>query len=793
MPIISGMLSRQWTIYLAQDKHLDYNWCGTPAEIEARMVALVDYYLDQVETTGSRWNLDGTLWLDVYRRHRGDGAAHRLYQAIRDGGIGYGANHSVLLWGLLSTELAIRACYGALPIEQATGRPSGTVLIMENFGLPWGVASTLSESGFSYLGRGVYPLRAESYHKNREAIPLFWWLAPNGRRMLVHWDLYQETGSWGGYAEAFELARIAGETWDAYHVRDFGDRNTDEVYQRRVAFVHDTVARYEAYGNAYPVSSILLLGTGWDNWTRTDDYAAFIRRFNAESDGAVRLVDARYEEYFDAVSAEIRDRDLEIPTLSGTFGICWEEWAAHLAGPTADFREAERLMRQVEATHALALCRGSGDTREAAAIQEGYAALLRFAEHDFGGTDRARAAISAGVRAGAATEALSVARALSPEPDGRPWPILGDATDEAFDFDWRGGRVRFEADGCGVASLVDAEEREWVAQGAGLALGEFVHTRYGDPSTTAVFPEVLPRQAETHLQRMQVYRGANGVAVETVGERWGFQVATQWFFHGDRPWIDVTYDLERGWTEAPQSVQFCFPLAIPCPTYRYDTAGALVVAGPIAEGGHDLPGANPSLYAAQTYAAAHSEDRGAFLLIPDAPLVQFGPEAVQDVCEGASAQAQIVSMPMMNLTRNDWQFNQGGQRQWRFRYRLVLSGPYDVLQAIREAQAFCVPPYLQVPGRHPELEALRELDIEFTGGPVLTLKTAEDGRRLILRLWNVLAQPVPGTVGLPEGFSGAEVCDALERAQHDLPIDAGRGVFTAGPHSIVTLALLLAQ
>jgi hypothetical protein len=37
--------SRQWTVYLAQDKHLDYNWCGSRVEIEVRMAAL-SYVLD---------------------------------------------------------------------------------------------------------------------------------------------------------------------------------------------------------------------------------------------------------------------------------------------------------------------------------------------------------------------------------------------------------------------------------------------------------------------------------------------------------------------------------------------------------------------------------------------------------------------------------------------------------------------------------------------------------------------------------------------------------------------------
>lgn len=89
---------RTWTIYIAQDKHLDYNWCGTTTEIEMRMVALVDFYLAQAEQKRGRWNLDGTLWADVYLRRRrdeglafciepsasGDSAAAAAYDSRRD-------------------------------------------------------------------------------------------------------------------------------------------------------------------------------------------------------------------------------------------------------------------------------------------------------------------------------------------------------------------------------------------------------------------------------------------------------------------------------------------------------------------------------------------------------------------------------------------------------------------------------------------------------------------------------------------------------------------------------------
>jgi hypothetical protein len=787
------MASRTWTVYIAQDKHLDYNWCGAPADIETRMAALVDYYLVETATTGGRWNLDSTIWLEVYRRQRGPEAVTRLLQAIAEGRIGYAANHSVLLWGLLSTELAIRACYGALQIERAVGKPGHTALIMENYGLPWGVATILTEAGLQDLGRGVYGLRAESYSADREPYPLFWWVAPNGDRVLVRWDLYEETRRWGGYAEAYALAEIAGESWDAFRLQDFDDRNTDEVLQQRVDYIEQTVARYEAYGDAYPISSILLLGTGWDNWTRTADITHFIERFNAFYAGPIRLVNARYDQFFAAARKELVDRRLALPTLIGTFGICWEEWAAYLAAFTADFREADRLLRLAEAQHALNVVAGQAKAEDGAALLQAGEALLRFAEHDFGGTDRCRAAISAGVRAAAATEACSIARALAPPRLSFQPSCLTAAHSEVFTFDWRGGEVCFDSELGAVTSVVDAEGNAWVPQSSDRALGEFFHTTYdiqaGDHS---VLPNPSRRLPATYVASARCERGSEGVRIATEGSRWGFDWSTRWFFHAKAPWIDVTFDLENGWTEAPQAVQFAFPLAMDVPVYRYDTAGAVVIAGPVAQGGHDLPGANPTLYAAQTFAAASDGQRTALLLTPDAPLVQFGPEAVATLDEGAApGPAQIVSMPMMNLTRGDWQLNQGGVRRWRFRYRLVmLDGMFESLEVLRAVQQFAVPPFLKVPGEAPVVAGLNVLDIDFCGGPVLAFKLAQDGERLILRLWNVLARPVVGSVKLPTGYAAVEVADALERPQHALPVEAGCCTFEADGGAIVTLAFV---
>ena len=783
--------NRHWTLYLAQDKHLDYNWCGANTEIELRMATLLDGYLDQAERAGGRWNMDGTLWFEVYRRHRGEAGARRLLDAVRKGQIGYAANRSVLLWGLLSTELAVRACFGSLPIQQATGTSNKTALIMENAGLMWGAANTLAACGIAYLGRGIYPLRAESYNHKREPYPLFWWEAPGGKRVLVYWDLYKGTHTWGGYAEAFELARLAGEGWDAFQLQSLGNRNTPDVYRKRRAYIQETVDRYEAYGSAYPISSILLLGTGHDNWTVTDDYRAFIQKYNAESDGRIRLVDARYEDFFEAAQQEIRRKKLHIPTQKGSFGICWEEWGAHLGGLTSNFREAERLLRAAEASHALAVIDNRAENGTAVTIHHGFQALLDFAEHDMGGCNRRLAAVSAGVRSSAATQALDIARALCPNGIGTAPAMLTGAKSVREIFACRGGRVRFDPQRLAVASVVDGKGREWVPPGGGPILGEFIHTRYPNAhQREAVFPNALKSSARTRVDHISCLQGKSGVEIRARGKRWGFGIETRWTFYATHPWIDVAYRLIDGWTEDAQTVQFCFPVTLDAPVYRYDTAGAVLTAGPIAKGGDDLPGANPDLFSAQTFACVTGRDGGLILLTPDAFLVQFGPDAVRAPSyRVVNTSAMVTSMPLMNLTRNDRQFGQGGQREWTFRYRLIRTGGrYDPRRAFRESQRFGAPPFLQVPGGKPSVKGLEALDIAFDGGPVTAFKLAEDGKRLILRLWNVLDRPVEGSAKLPQGFTRADRCDALERRRAPLPVKRGRVTFDADAQDIVTIA-----
>ena len=87
------------------------------------------------------------------------------------------------------------------------------------------------------------------------------------------------------------------------------------------------------------------------------------------------------------------------------------------------------------------------------------------------------------------------------------------------------------------------------------------------------------------------------------------------------------------------------------------------------------------------------------------------------------------------------------------------------------------------------VSGLEDIEVNFSGGPLLAFKVAEDNRRLIVRFWNVLNSNVQGSLKLPPGWSGAEICDALERPVK--PLDATEDIirFNAKPLEILTIAL----
>jgi alpha-mannosidase len=360
--------TRLWTLYIAQDKHLDYGWIHPVEDVAERMNLLLDYHLDASGRAGLRWNLDTARWVEEYVSARPAARVEQLMAALRSGTFEVSAVWLVPLAGLMGVEEILHSLSVAHHLEKFFGIPVRTASLQEVPSLPWGLATILAGAGLRHVVKGAYDLR-NPHLGEREPLPLSAWEGPDGSRVLLKWDTYISTNTWGGYAEAYKLWRSPGP---------------DE----RARFVEDTLARYDAYAR-YPSSAILLAGTGFDEYPQTTAVTEFIQGFNAQGWEYPRLVDATWHMFWQHVEREHQTgvAPLEVPVVRGDWGITWEEWPAQLAHLNTVYRRARETALAAQAIDALA-CRVESPLRNSArvgALGEAWRGLLQFTEHDFGG------------------------------------------------------------------------------------------------------------------------------------------------------------------------------------------------------------------------------------------------------------------------------------------------------------------------------------------------------------------------------------------------------------------------
>ncbi len=364
--------TRCWTVYVAQDKHLDYGWIHPVEKVVERMNVLTDYHLDAAERIGLRWNLDTSIWVEEFLRARPAARAERLLAALRVGDLEVGAFWVVPLPGFMGTEELLHSLYYARHLEEDLGIPMRTAAIQEAPSLSWGLATILAGAGIAHVVKGAYNLR-NPHLREREPAPLVHWEGPDGSRVLLRWDAYADTHSWGGYGEAYKLWVSTSD-------------------QERVQFIEDTVARYDGYRD-YPLEAILLAGTGFDRYPQTTVVSDFCRWFNAQGWEYPRLVDATWDQYWQDVERNLEGRKVQVPVARGDWGTAWEEWPAQMAHLNTVYRRARETVLAAESLSALA-CRldppGVPARREALATA--WRGLLQFTEHDFGGITPAMAA-----------------------------------------------------------------------------------------------------------------------------------------------------------------------------------------------------------------------------------------------------------------------------------------------------------------------------------------------------------------------------------------------------------------
>lgn len=316
--------------YMAPDDHTDYMWRGNEERYRDAFLGMIDYYLKLTDETEnedsdfqSRWNCDGSFWLWTYERNRSPAEFERLIERIRDGHFSAPLTPLVILYGGAPAEAVLRSMYYAGQIERRYDLRFRLAVSMENATLPYGLVSLWAGAGAQYSWKGVCGCRThltidDLGNRDHE---IYWWVGPDGSRLLMKWYSLRDSRYMGGYAEA----NIPAEVLE----------------------IADTGGNFRA---RYPYQIIGLFGKGHDDLeTYTDEFVTLAKK---QSNDQRRVIVSNEEDFFVDFEATYGE---ELPSVSCAYGNEWELYCASMAEVSADVKRLVEKLRTVEALAALAV------------------------------------------------------------------------------------------------------------------------------------------------------------------------------------------------------------------------------------------------------------------------------------------------------------------------------------------------------------------------------------------------------------------------------------------------------
>jgi len=704
--------TRPWTIYIAQDKHLDFGWIHPVEGVVERINRLTDFALQEARSSSFHWNFDTSIWFEEYLKARPSGAANELVETLRSGQFELAACNLVPFPGYMSMEEILQSLLPAQRISDTYGIPVRTASLQEVPSLPWGMISILAGAGIPYLVKGAYHLR-NPHLKERQAFPLGWWEGPDGQRVLVKWDGYEDTNTWGGYAEAYKLWRAKST-------------------QERLQFIEGTLKRYDSRAAEYPVSAILLAGTGFDEYPLNRQVADFIAWFNAQGWEYPKLVDSTWSMFWQAVESQLAGRLDTLPVTRGDLGSTWEEWPAQLAHLSVRSRQVRETTLAAQAASACALrFDPQSHAIRKTALDAAWRGLITHADHNIGGITPAMAddmrdrkatyVYSAGRESAAALESgLTVlASRIRPPEEALPgllvfnslgWeasPVVRVMVPEAGEYHveefgagktipneletsgaWPEHYLSFVAAGlpafgyrCYSMKRVSSDrvlaeapapaEADWTIQNQAFCLkvdsitgavrsfydlkeqGELVKSAnsYGINQFLHHSDGIL---STTTLQKVTktISPLASRLVVEMRFPQGGLR--TTYILYPDLPYLDISNEIERPASHEPQCSWFAFPFAVesgsdlPGGAYFYDSPGSILHAGAIEDGGDQIPGAGMTCFCVQSFLAVQGAQAHAVLASPDAHLFQFGEHILQKPLADSRPRSSLALSNVMN-------------------------------------------------------------------------------------------------------------------------------------------------
>ncbi len=819
---------RRLDLYLVHHTHLDIGYTHHQDEVERLQWQHLEDALrygaaSQDYPEGARfvWNPEALWAVESYLEEHGRSERERLVEGVRRGWIALDALTANLLTGLATSEGLTHGLDAYRRLNQRYGFVTESAMLSDIPGFTWGLVPVLAGHGVRYLSIGPNFGHRIGHFSDAWGDRPFYWESPSGKERVLTW--------------------VAGAGYAWFHSGLGYSKITKALDEEQVfKYLNRLVEEAYPYGIAHMRYNI-----GSDNGPPDPDLADAVRAWN-EKYVSPRLLISSTTELFREFE---RRYGAGLPTYRGDLTGHWEDGAASSARETALVRRTAESLVQTEALAALLgivlpadeLYRAwrnvvlyyehtwgswnsvSEPTSEFTLSQ--WRRKREFAEEAAAGAARLRAAAVAGRAAGPVTaRVIDVYNTLSwlrndvvvlaaehsgvgdrvLDESGAPVPSqrlsTGELAFRAADVPafgsrrytlvpgaaWSEGAV--EAGGQtiwngtvsvsvdrlrGTIASLRYRGRELVGIGSG-GLNRYIYVAGRSPEDTAT-----AGPARVRLKERGPLVGSIEWEAEAPGTRTGVQSEIRIYDGLKR--VDIVNGIDKARVYEPEAVLYEFPFAIAEPEVRVD-----VPWGSYRLDEEQLPGASRNYMSLERWVDIHGREAGVTFVSVDVPLVQFGAIRTDAIVTGwlehIEPSATILAYPMNNYWETNYRAVQEGPHEFRFSVR-----PYEA-SSEAEAERFArevAQPLIAVPVRAeaPPLQPPLAVDARYT--VVTTLRLAEDGDVLMLRLYN--PGPVEDVVRLEWPSGGRPTVyasDFWERALEPQP-----GEVRLGPHEMLTLRI----
>ncbi len=253
---------RAWELYLLPHSHVDIGYTHVQTEVEERQWRHLDQALDLCRKTADypagaqfKWNSE-VLWaVDSYVRRASNERRAELIAAVKAGQVELDALYGNELTGLCRPEELLRLLECARRLSREFGVAIDTAMISDVPGYTWGIVPALALGGVKYFSVGTNHCHRIGRTLEAWGDRPFRWVSPSGREKVLCW--------------------LAGKGYSWFHP---GLQGT--IRQTRPEAFFDYLAELEAAGYPYDIVQ-LRYSIGGDNGPPDPELPEFVKEWNA--------------------------------------------------------------------------------------------------------------------------------------------------------------------------------------------------------------------------------------------------------------------------------------------------------------------------------------------------------------------------------------------------------------------------------------------------------------------------------------------------------------------------------